>query len=77
MGFPLKIRNKETLDRWMNNCRRMGRDIVAIKGLAPDGATYSDGDTIERPVNVAWQCVQTGEIVGIEYDIPDQEHRDD
>ena len=66
--MELKIANKIQLDTWMNERRRMGRDLVSIKGQPPKGATYSDGDPIERPVNVAWKDTMTGEIFAIEYE---------
>ena len=70
----LTITNKPALDDWMNERRKMGRDLKSIKGNPPTGATYSDGDPIERPVNVAWQDVKTGELFAIEYAQQDQPH---
>lgn len=63
----LEISNKEQLDRWINE--RMGRDLSAIKGPPPEGATYDDGDPIVNPVNIAWQDMTTGEVFVIEYDV--------
>lgn len=64
----MKILNKESLDTWMNERMKMGRDMKAIKGVL-EGATYSDGDPVTTPMNVAWQDLTSGEIFSIEYDI--------
>jgi hypothetical protein len=61
-----RITNTEELDRWMNERRRMGRDVFAIKGPPPEGATYEDGTPITRPVNIAWRDGTSGEVVTIE-----------
>ena len=66
--MELTIANKTQLDAWMNERRRMGRDLVSVKGQPPAGATYSDGCPIERPVNLAWKDTTTGEIFAIEYE---------
>ena len=71
--MELTITNDEGLRRWIGERREMGRNITAIKGKAPDGATYSDGDPITTPVNIAWQDTTTGEIYGIEYAAPNAE----
>lgn len=42
-------------------------DCISIKGKPPKGATYLDGDLIERDVNIAWKCLDTGEVVDIIY----------
>lgn len=68
----LAITNEEGLDRWMDERRELGRDIRAIKGKAPEGATYDDGGPIEASINIAWQDTTTGEIYGIEYAAPAQ-----
>lgn len=73
--MKLTITNKEHLDRWMEERRAMGRDIRAVKGKPPEGATYSDGSPIERPINIAWQDTTTGEICGIEYAVPQPEQK--
>lgn len=67
--MELTITNNEGLDRWIHERMKMGRNIKAIKGKAPDGATYSDDpdDLIKGPVNIAWQDTTTGEFYGIEY----------
>ena len=66
--MTLTIRNVETLDRWMSERRQLGHDMFAIKGPAPEGATYSDGVPITRPVVIAWRDSTTGEIFDIEYE---------
>lgn len=71
--MELKISNGLALDTWINERRRMGRDIASVKGGAPHGATYSDGSLIERPVNVAWKDATTGELFAIEYEVIDHE----
>jgi hypothetical protein len=40
---------------------------VAIKGKAPEGSTYSDGEPIKRLVNIAWKDCVTGETMFIKY----------
>ena len=64
----MKIANKAALDQWMSERMKMGRDLFAIKGDAPKGACYSDGDAIDQPINVAWRDGSTGEVFAIEYD---------
>ncbi len=44
-----------------------GYGAVAVKGPAPAGATWDDGEPITRPVNVAWECPETGKRVEIRY----------
>ena len=68
--MQLTMANGEQLNQWMNERRKMGRDLRAIKGPAPEGSTYSGGDPITQPVNVAWQDVATGEVFAIEYETP-------
>ena len=75
--MKLTIRNKAELNEWMNERRALGHDLVSLKGTPPKGAQYSDGDLIERPVNIAWQDVTTKEIFAIEYEIPDTEGESD
>lgn len=68
--MELTIANKEPLDAWLNERRKMGRNVFSIKGTAPEGATYGDGELITRPVNIAWQDGTTGEVFAIEYEVP-------
>lgn len=72
--MELTIANKETLDAWLNERRKMGRDVFSIKGTPPEGATYSDGELITRPVNIAWRDGTTGEVFAIEYEVPNHKH---
>jgi hypothetical protein len=67
----LTILNSETLSKWMNERRKLGRDMVSIKGPCPKGATYEDGTLIIRPVNIAWRDTTTGEVFAIEYAQPE------
>lgn len=64
---PLLILNRPELDTWINNQRRMGCDLVSVKGKPPKGSTYSDGEPITKLVNIAWKNVQTGETMEIVY----------
>lgn len=64
----LTISNSDSLNRWMNERRRLDHDMFAIKGPAPEGATYEDGTPIVRPVNIAWRDSVTGEVFGIKYE---------
>ena len=67
--MELTITKKEQLDRWLNERRSLSHDVFSIKGVAPKGATYSDGDPITRPINIAWQDGATGEVFVIEYEM--------
>lgn len=68
--MELEITNSDGLNRWINERREMGRAIVAIKGPPPVGATYSDGQLITNPVNIAWKDCTSGEVYAIEYAQP-------
>lgn len=68
--MELTIANNEQLDAWLNERRKMRRDVFSIKGAPPEGSTYDDGVLIVRPVNIAWQDGTTGEIFAIEYEVP-------
>ena len=65
--MELKITNESELDNWINERIRLGHDLHAIKGQAPLGSTYSDGDPITRPVTIAWRDSMTGEVFAVEY----------
>lgn len=62
-----RIANKKQLDEWFGKEISLGGDLRAIKGAPPRGAIYSDGTPCLNPINVAWECVQTGEVFAIEY----------
>ena len=68
--MELTISNKPQLDAWIQERMDMNRDMFAIKGTAPEGATYDDGELIKHPVNIAWKDGTTGEIFAIEYEQP-------
>lgn len=68
--MELTISNDEELTKWMGKQRVAGRAITAIKGPPPEGATYEDGEPITRPVNVAWKCIETGEVCEVRYNAP-------
>ena len=70
----MKIANRQELNQWMNERRKMGRDIHSIKGSPPEGATDSDGELIKSPINTAWQDTTTGEIFPIEYELFYSQH---
>ena len=63
----LTIKNKQALDAWMAKAMANGHRLEAIKGQAPEGATYDDGDLITQPVNVAWINTDTAEVFEIRY----------
>lgn len=65
--MKLTITNSEQLNQWMQDRISLGHELVSIKGVAPIGATYSDGDLITQPVNVAWEDKATREVFEIEY----------
>mgnify|MGYP000226896949 FL=1 len=68
--MELTIANKKQLDAWLNERRKMGRDVFSLKGTPPEGSTYGDGELIVRPVNIAWRDSITGEVFAIEYEVP-------
>lgn len=63
----LEIANKGEVASFMADHIAKGNSLVAVKGPAPVGATFSDGDPIECQINVAWRCQETGEEVKIKY----------
>lgn len=65
-NMVLTVKNREQLQIWMD--KKKEHNLVAIKGPAPRGATYSDGVPITNPVNVAWHDCSTGEVFLIEYE---------
>lgn len=66
--YNYRIANKAQLDAWINEKMALGRGLTAIKNPAPADAVYSDGNPCTGLVNIAWQCVQTGEVFAIEYE---------
>lgn len=64
--MKLIIKNQKEVDLFFN--QHFGMDCISIKGKPPEGATYSDGDLIERDINVGWKCLETGETVDIIYE---------
>ena len=65
--MQLTIKNNDVLNVWMHERKALGHDMVAVKGPAPEDATYSDGAPIVRPVNIRWRDVVTGEVCDIDY----------
>ena len=65
--MELKIKNKAEIDRWLSLQMSRGRTLTGIKGTPPQGAVYSDGSQITRPVNVGWRVNETGEKINILY----------
>jgi hypothetical protein len=63
----LKMLNAMEVEFWLHERRRMGRDTFSIKGQPPIGATYSDGDPIINPINIAWVDSETGERINCVY----------
>lgn len=67
--MQLVMTNREQLGKWLEERRKLGRDVVSQKGAVPEGETDSDGDPITYPVNIAWQDTTTKEIFAIEYEL--------
>ena len=67
--MKLEILNKDELDSWMCEKLRKGFVCSAIKGNAPFGATYSNGELIVNKVNVGWKCEDDGSQIMIEYKV--------
>ena len=65
--MKLTISNKEQLDAWMAERRRLGHDMCSIKGDPPEGSTYSDGEVIKNLVNIAWKDCVTGQQILVKY----------
>ena len=65
--MQLTIKNDTELSVWQKQRMALGHDMVSVKGPAPEGATYSDGTPIVRPVNIRWRDVVTGEVCDIDY----------
>ena len=65
--MQLTIKNNDELNAWMNERNALGHVMAAVKGQAPEGATYSDGTPIVRPVNIRWRDVVTGDVCDIDY----------
>lgn|GEM_PF-6963758 len=61
------IANKPALDAWLHKRRLSGLTCCGIKGPPPEGMTYTDGDPVIRPVNIAW-VDETGERIDIIYE---------
>lgn len=62
----LEILNKPEVDAFLYRAaQRQG--ATAIKGDAPEGATYDDGTPIVRPVNIGWEDVETAARIRIQY----------
>lgn len=65
-----QIANKAEIDRFIQSSLQRSLVVKAIKGRAPIGALYLDGDLIQRPVNIAWEN-SNGESVTIIYQSKD------
>lgn len=64
----LIIVNNKEVDAWVKEqMRDPDAFLVPIRGNPPEGATYSDGTRIVRPVNVAWSNPDTGARIDIVY----------
>lgn len=63
------ILNRKEFGEWADERRKLGRDIVSIKGWVP-GQFYSDGEPVTRPMNVGWKDAVTGEVFAFEFDLP-------
>jgi hypothetical protein len=62
-----EIANKTEIDAFINSAMINNQTLTPIKGKAPHGALYSDGDLIINSVNIAWLNDQTGETVDVIY----------
>ena len=71
MANTLKLLNKAEINDFLEQCaKRAG--AYAVKGLAPEGATYADGESITKPINIAWRCAETGQRVECVYALGDE-----
>lgn len=64
----LQIVNRSELNEWLfKHSVVLDNTCEAIKEDPPLGACYEDGDPIERPINVGWRDIVTGEEIAVEY----------
>jgi hypothetical protein len=61
----LTMINSAEIDTWM--WERKEHYLFSVKGPPPSGATYSDGDPIINPINIAWVDSETGERIDCVY----------
>lgn len=64
----LRVTNSKEIDKWISARLDIGRVCYSIKGPPPEGARYSDGTLIKRPINVGWRDGATGEVIKVEYE---------
>lgn len=67
-----EVANKADVDAFINSAMVNCQSLIAIKGKAPHGAMYLDGDLITHPVNVGWVNESTSESIDIFYQIRKQ-----
>jgi len=63
-----RIANKAEVDNFIFRCIENGSVAIAEKGHPPTDATYSDGEPIVRPWNVAFYDSDTGDRCEITYE---------
>lgn len=66
-----EIANNAEVDAFILHSVAQNQNASAIKGNAPPGARYSDGELITNPVNVAWVNDVTGEHIDVIYQAKD------
>ena len=69
----MKITNRDQFKKWQGERMRMGRDMESVRGMPPEGATYSDGEPITQPVNIGWKDCATGEVFAFEFESPNRQ----
>lgn len=63
-----RIVNKDELDQWMKAQMQKEHSLTALKSEPPPDAVYSDGTPCTGLINIAWKCIETGEVIDIEYE---------
>ena len=63
----MRIMNSEQINEFCWSVTQAGHVATAIKGDPPVGMKYSDGETVYNPVNIGWECKETGESIDVIY----------
>lgn len=69
--MKLVIKNDEEVRSWLQNKMFNECILEAIKGAAPIGATYDDGDPITNQINIGWRDINSNDAIYIQYKLVD------
>ena len=62
-----QIANQIEVDAFFARAQLSNQPVFSVKGEAPEGARYSDGELVKRLVNIAWKNDVTGEVITLQY----------